>query len=148
MIRPNRSNRLNDWCEINPCLLSSARMSSMILFSVSANKYGSGKAVSGILAWGFLRRKSEMMSYRSCFEQRPLSFEYFHDGRDLPHVRDGRFFDKHRVTLGTVVAHEVFSPDSCASRVTQCCTRLCVGFPTTTISGHRGLLWISDSRRE
>ena len=33
----------------------------MILCSVSVNKYGSGKTVSGIMARGFLRRNSEMM---------------------------------------------------------------------------------------
>jgi hypothetical protein len=37
----------------------------------------------------------------------PLSFEDFHDGRDLPHVGDGRFFDGHRVTLETIVTHEM-----------------------------------------
>ena len=39
-------------------------MSPMIVFLVSVNKYGSGKAVSGMLARGFLRRNSAMMSAR------------------------------------------------------------------------------------
>ena len=34
----------------------------MIMFSVSVSKSGSGKAVSGMLARGFLRRNSVMMS--------------------------------------------------------------------------------------
>ena len=62
MIRPNRSNRFCKLCEVSPCLLSCAKMSSIILFSVSVSKYGSGKAVSGMLARGFLRRNSVMMS--------------------------------------------------------------------------------------
>ena len=39
----------------------------------------------------------------------PLSFEYLHDGPDLSHVREGRFFDEHGFTLGTVVAHGMLS---------------------------------------
>lgn len=37
-------------------------MPSMIVFSVSVRRYGSGKAVSGMLARGFLRRNSVMVS--------------------------------------------------------------------------------------
>ena len=37
MIRPNRSSGFIDWCEISPFLLSSSRMSSTILFSVSVS---------------------------------------------------------------------------------------------------------------
>jgi hypothetical protein len=35
MMPPNRSSRFIDWCEVSPCLFSSSRMSSMIVFSVS-----------------------------------------------------------------------------------------------------------------
>ena len=38
MIRPNRSSMFIDWCDVSPCLLSNARMSSMIVFSVSVNR--------------------------------------------------------------------------------------------------------------
>ena len=62
IIRPNRSSRFCDWCEVRPCLLSRARISSMIVFSVSVRRYGSGKTVSGMLARGVLRRNSVMMS--------------------------------------------------------------------------------------
>ena len=62
IIRPNRSSRLIDLCEVSPGLFSRARMSSMIMFSVSVSKYGSGKAVSGIHARRILRRNSVMMS--------------------------------------------------------------------------------------
>ena len=56
IILPNRSSKFCDWCEVSPCLFSNSRMSSMIVFSVSVSRYGSGKAVSGIRARGFFRR--------------------------------------------------------------------------------------------
>jgi hypothetical protein len=62
MIRPNPSSRFIDRCEVSPCLVNSSSMSSMIVFSVSASRYGSGKAISGMLAREFLRRNSVMMS--------------------------------------------------------------------------------------
>ena len=34
-----------------------------------------------------------------------LPFEYFHDGRDLPHVGDGGFFEGHTLAFGTLIAH-------------------------------------------
>ncbi|MEO7860173.1 MAG: hypothetical protein ABIU05_06965 [Nitrospirales bacterium] len=57
-----------------------------------------------------------------------------HDGRDLPHIGEGGFFDGHGVTLGTVIAHGGLSTDACANCATQCSTRLCVCFSTTTVS--------------
>src|SRR5438552_18258975 len=54
IIRPNRSSRFIDWCEVSPCLLSSASMSSMIVFSVWVRRYGSGKGVSGRVDGGVL----------------------------------------------------------------------------------------------
>jgi hypothetical protein len=36
-----------------------------------------------------------------------LPFEYFRNGRDLSHVGDGGFLDRHGVACGTVVAHGV-----------------------------------------
>jgi hypothetical protein len=57
----------------------------------------------------------------------------FH-GRDFSHIRDRRFFEGHGFTLGAALAHGVLSTDSCASRVSQECARLCVCFPTTRVS--------------
>ena len=62
MIQPNRAGRESDWYEVSPCLLSSSRMSSMIVFSVLVRRYGSWKVVSGMLARGVLRRNSVMIS--------------------------------------------------------------------------------------
>jgi hypothetical protein len=45
-----------------PALVQQPRMSSMIVFSMSVSRYGSRKAVSGMLAHGFLQRNSVMMS--------------------------------------------------------------------------------------
>ena len=38
MMRLNRSSRFCDWCEVNPCLFSNSRMSSIIVFSVSVRR--------------------------------------------------------------------------------------------------------------
>lgn len=34
-----------------------------------------------------------------------ILFEHFDDGRDLPHVGDGRLFDGYTVAFGTLVIH-------------------------------------------
>ena len=44
----------------------------MIVFSVSVSRYGSGNAVSGIRARGFLRRNSSIMVCTSCLVQKPF----------------------------------------------------------------------------
>jgi len=38
-----------------------------------------------------------------------LPFEHFHNGRDLPHVGDGGFLDRHGFAFGTLVAHRTVS---------------------------------------
>src|SRR5712692_1237042 len=63
-----------------------------------------------------------------------LPFEHFHNRRDLPHVGDGRFFDRHALACGAVSAHGLLSPDSCTSRLITCSTRLCVCFSIAKVS--------------
>jgi len=47
IIRPNRSSRLCDWCEVSPGLFSNSSMSSMIVFSVSVRRYAQGRPSQG-----------------------------------------------------------------------------------------------------
>jgi hypothetical protein len=58
MILPNSSSGLCDWCEVSPFLFSNSRMSSMMLFSVSVSKYGSGKINFGMRPREFFPRSS------------------------------------------------------------------------------------------
>jgi hypothetical protein len=48
--------------------------------------------------------------------------------------RNGRLFDRHAVAFGSVVAHRIFSPDSCMSRLRKCSDRLCVCLSTAKVS--------------
>src|SRR6266481_5687164 len=41
----------------------------------------------------------------SRFNDPPQPFQHFHNGRDLPHVGDARFFDGHAFAFGVWVAH-------------------------------------------
>ncbi len=120
IIRPNRSSRFCDWCEVSPCLFSSSRMSSMILFSVSVSRYGSGNAVSGSRARGFFRRSSSMMVWRSCLVQRPFCSNSSTIAA-ISHIFEIVASSMVMVSrLGRSVAHGMLSKDSCTR-----CQRYC-----------------------
>src|SRR5713101_6294015 len=117
MIPLNRSSRFIDWCEVSPCLLSNARMSSMIVFSVSVRRYGLKEGGfrdfgSQVLATELGDDVVEVLLRAEVF---PL--QHFHNRGDLPHVGNRDFFDGYGVAYGAVVAtHFSFGFHSRASR--------------------------------
>src|SRR5437016_10473770 len=49
-----------------------------------------------------------------------LALQYFHNRGDLPHVGDSGFLDGHALAFWAVIAHGMFSMDSCSR-----CQRYC-----------------------
>jgi hypothetical protein len=62
----------------------------MILFSVSVNKYGSGKAVSRMLGMGILTAELGDDVVEVLFRAGAPPFKDLHNGGNLPHIGDGR----------------------------------------------------------